>query len=204
MANHCWNWSCFTGDRADLEKLIANVNKAMELNAEMSGTLWYQTYSVALGLPPWQEGDPEYDVYDRYGSKWFDCEVEDREDHVIISGSSAWSPMIEFFRKLSGVYNLNVEAEYEEGGMDFGGFYKAECGDEVEDKTLSYHQYRVMSDGTDSILDGIDEGDYESVDEAIEHFKDLQEVMDRKQWEQFKTDLASVVTTPQTNDHDKI
>ena len=61
-----------------------------------------------------------------------------------------------------------------------------------------------MSDGTDSILDGIDEGDYESVDEAIEHFKDLQEVMDGKQWKQFKTDLASVVTTLQKNNHDKV
>jgi len=112
--------------------------------------------------------------------------------------------MLEFFRKLSGVYNLNVEAEYEEGSMDFGGFYKAECGEEVEDKVLSYHQYRVLSDGTDSILDGIDDGDYDSLEDAIEHFKDLQEVMDGEEWEQFKTDLAGVVTTPQTNDHDEI
>ena len=204
MANHCWNWSCFTGDRADLEKLIANVNKAMELNAENGSILWYGSYSVALGLPPWQEGDPEYDVYLRYGSKWFDCEVEDNGDHVNLVGSSAWSPMCEFFRKLSAVYNLNVEAEYEEPGLDFGGFFSAEVGEVTNDKQLSYNQYRVSSDGTDSILDGIDEGDYESVDEAIEHFKDLQEVMDRKQWEEFKSELAGVVTTPQTNDHDKI
>lgn len=204
MANHCWNWSCFTGDRADLEKLIANVNKAMELNAENRGLLWYGNYSVALGLPPWQEGDPEYDVYLRYGSKWFDCEVEDNGDNVNLVGSSAWSPMCEFFRKLSGVYNLKVEAEYEECGNDFGGFFSAEVGEVTNDKQLSYNQYRVSSDGTDSILDGIDEGDYESVDEAIEHFKDLQEVMDRKQWEEFKSELAGVVTTPQTNNNDKI
>ena len=204
MANHCWNWSCFTGDRADLEKLIANVNKAIELNAENHGLLWYGTYSVALGLPPWQEGDPEYDVYDRYGSKWFDCEVEDNGDHVNLVGSSAWSPMCEFFRKLSGVYNLKVDAEYEEGGMDFGGFFSAEVGEVTRDEQLSYNQYRVSSDGTDSILDGIDEGDYESVDEAIEHFKDLQEVMDGRQWEKFKSELQSVFDDTNTNDNDKI
>lgn len=204
MANHCWNWSCFTGDRADLEKLIANVNKAIELNAENHGLLWYGTYSVALGLPPWQEGDPEYDVYDRYGSKWFDCSVDDGGDHVTISGSSAWSPMCEFFRKLSGVYNLKVDAEYEECGNDFGGFFSAEVGEVTNDKQLSYNQYRVSSDGTDSILDGIDEGDYESVDEAIEHFKDLQEVMDEKQWEEFKSELQSVIEDTKTNNNDKI
>jgi hypothetical protein len=196
MANYCWNWSCFTGDRANLEKLIANVNKAMELNAENRGVLWYGTYSVTLGLPSWQEGDEEYDVYDRYGSKWFDCEVQDEKDHVIITGTSAWSPMLELFRKLSTIYELKVDAEYEEPGMDFGGFYKADCGDITEDRQLSYYQYRVLSDGTDSIIDGIDNGDYNSLEDAIEHFKDLQEVMDEKQWEQFKTDLSGVVTTP--------
>ena len=204
MANHCWNWSCFTGDRADLEKLIANVKKAMELNAENGSILWYGSYSVALGLPPWQEGDPEYDVYLRYGSKWFDCSVDDGGDHVTIAGSSAWSPMCEFFRKLSAVYNLNVEAEYEEPGMDFGGFFSAEVGEVTNDKQLSYYQYRVLSDGTDSILEGIEDADYDSLEDAIEHFKDLQEVMDRKQWEEFKSELAGVVTTPQKNDHDKI
>lgn len=204
MANHCWNWSCFTGDRADLEKLIANVKKAMELNAENGSILWYGSYSVALGLPPWQEGDPEYDVYLRYGSKWFDVDIDDNKDHVTLIGSSAWSPMCEFFRKLSAVYNLNVEAEYEEPGMDFGGFFSAEVGEVTNDKQLSYYQYRVLSDGTDSILEGIEDADYDSLEDAIEHFKDLQEVMDRKQWEEFKSELAGVVTTPQKNDHDKI
>ncbi|NBX50702.1 hypothetical protein EBT25_12375, partial [bacterium] len=162
MANHCWNWSCFTGDRADLEKLIANVNKAMELNAENSGLLWYGTYSVALGLPPWQEGDPEYDVYLRYGSKWFDVDIDDNKDHVNLIGSSAWSPMCEFFRKLSAVYNLNVEAEYEEPGMDFGGFFSAEVGEVTKDEQLSYNQYRASSDGTESIIEGVDQFDFES------------------------------------------
>jgi hypothetical protein len=196
MANYCWNWSCFTGDRANLEKLIANVNKAMELNAENRGVLWYGTYSVTLGLPSWQEGDEEYDVYDRYGSRWFECEVEDYKDHVIITGTSAWSPMLELFRKLSAIYGLHVKAEYEEPGMDFGGYFGANCGDITEDRQLSYYQYRVLSDGADSIIDGIDDGDYNSLEDAIEHFKDLQEVMDEKQWEQFKTDLSGVVTTP--------
>lgn len=204
MANHCWNWSCFTGDRADLEKLIANVNKAMELNAEMHGLLWYQTYSVALGLPPWQEGDPEYDVYDRYGSKWFDCEVEDRGDHVIIAGSSAWSPMCEFFRKLSGVYNLKVEAEYEEMGNDFGGFFSAEVGEVTKDEQLSYNQYRASSDGTGSIIEGVDQFDFESADEAIEHYEDLKFVLNDNQWEQFKSELKSVFEDTNTNDNDKI
>lgn len=204
MANHCWNWSCFTGDRADLEKLIANVNKAMELNAKMRGLLWYGTYSVALGLPPWQEGDPEYDVYLRYGSKWFDCEVEDREDHVIISGSSAWSPMIEFFRKLSGVYNLKVEAEYEEMGNDFGGFFSAEVGEVTKDEQLSYNQYRASSDGTESIIEGVDQFDFESADEAIEHYEDLKFVLNDNQWEQFKSELKSVFEDTKTNDHDKV
>ena len=112
--------------------------------------------------------------------------------------------MCEFFRKLSAVYNLNVEAEYEEPGMDFGGFFSAEVGEVTNDKQLSYYQYRVLSDGTDSILEGIEDADYDSLEDAIEHFKDLQEVMDRKQWEEFKSELAGVVTTPQKNDHDKI
>jgi len=112
--------------------------------------------------------------------------------------------MCEFFRKLSAVYNLNVEAEYEEPGMDFGGFFSAEVGEVTNDKQLSYYQYRVLSDGTDSILEGIEDADYDSLEDAIEHFKDLQEVMDAKQWEEFKSELAGVVTTPQTNDHDKI
>jgi hypothetical protein len=204
MANHCWNWSCFTGDRADLEKLIANVNKAKDLNAENNGLLWYGTYSVALGLPPWQEGDPEYDVYLRYGSKWFDVDIDDNGDHVNLIGSSAWSPVCEFFRKLSAIYNLNVEAEYEEPGNQIGGFFSAEVGEVTNDKELSYNQYRASSDGTESILEGIDEDNYESVEDAVEHFKDLQEVMDAKQWEEFKSELQSVFEDTKTNDNDKI
>jgi hypothetical protein len=203
MANYCWNWSCFTGDRANLEKLIANVNKAMELNAENRGVLWYGTYSVTLGLPSWQEGDEEYDVYDRYGSRWFECEVEDYKDHVIITGTSAWSPMLELFRKLSAIYELHVKAEYEEPGMDFAGYFGANCGDITEDRQLSYYQYRYQCDGLECIMNDIQDGSFDSAEQAINHFQELQRLMTDEQWEEFKSEVNSVFEdTKETKDHD--
>ena len=202
MANHCWNWSSFTGSREDLEKLIANVEKAKALNEGNGISLWYRNYSVALGLPPWQEGDPDYDVYDRYGSKWFDVDIDDNQDHVILVGSSAWSPMCEFFRKLSAVYNLDVYAEYEEPGMDFGGFFSASVGEVTRDEQLSYNQYRVAQDGGESLLESLDRFDFESVEEAVNHFEDLKQVMSGDEWKEFESDVRSVFEDTKEESHD--
>lgn len=187
MANHCWNWSCFSGAEADLKRMVDNINKAKDLSENKY--LWYQTYFTALGQ---EVPEQELKSYEEFGSRWFDCDLEVNDGFVYITGSSAWSPVSEFFCKLSKAYNLEVESEYEEPGFDFGGFFKAERGKVTEDRTMTYYQYRYECDGLETILNDVDAYEFESIDEAIKSFSNVKEIVTEKEWESILEQIKSV------------
>lgn len=149
MANNCYNWASLHGTPESLNLLESRIKEITDAKEH----LWYQTFHKVLGIE-----HVEGDVYELYGSKWFDIEYERTDDNMAsISGDSAWSPVNEFFRKLSEVYNLEISSEYEEPGCDFGGFFECENGEVIKDECFNYRLFKIKSDQYDSLYDDIND-----------------------------------------------
>lgn len=178
MANDCWNWVSFTGKKENLQRLVEGLKAAQETNVENHGLLWYEAYYTALGLTPPEES---IDVYDHFGSKWFSIDdIETDDNSVVITGSSAWSPVSQFFLRLSEIYELQFESEFEEPGSDFGGYYAGKNGEVTDDRTYTYAQYSFLQRGFESI--DLDWHEFETKEEAKDHYQTVREICNDKEW----------------------
>lgn len=179
MPNYCNNWATFSGSETALKTMLDNIQKAVSGNDNEG--LWYETYPITLGLDRaklhHQDGRLNFDVYEEYGSKWFEVYIdsqsyEDGQGSVVISGDSAWSPMSPLFRKLSEVYQLEVESVFEESGNDFGGYYNCKNGVVTKDLTFEWRVFRYIDDRDayiNDMLEDLDCGHWED----LEDFKDV-------------------------------
>ena len=117
MANNCYNWVIIRGEKDTLDLLQTK----FETYKSHEGTFsdWCDTFFT-------DERKKKDDIFDEiydYGTKWWDFEVERRQDDdLLINGDSAWSPPQEFLRRLSEEYAVLIRGEYEEAGCDFGGY----------------------------------------------------------------------------------
>lgn len=177
MANICSNWAVFTGSKENLQAMYDNVMKAKEKSLDLgsaSGSLHYDTYPIALGLDlnEKEEGNP----YDEYGSRYFELDIYWENDVVVISGGSAWSPVSEFFRKLSEVYSLDVNSDYDEGGSDIGGYFNCEKGVVTRDEVMSWHQFMYLEHSEsfwETLNENISEGLYANTAEVLEQYSEI-------------------------------
>jgi hypothetical protein len=163
MANHCYNWASIEGSKEMLdlfEKRLQEATKEQE-------HLWWETYFAVLGKEV-----VDGDAYADFGSRWFHVYYERHSSTTAtISGDSAWSPVSEFFRQLSEVYQFEITSEYEEGGCDFGGWYNCKNGEVTKDETVSYQVYRLTEGGHEyflTLLEDIEERCWESIDDIDE------------------------------------
>lgn len=166
MANHCYNSAHIEGSKEMLDLFEERLKEALK----NTNHLGWETYFDVLGLS--KEEGVSYKVF---GSRWFHPYWDRCSPTIgILSGDSAWSPVSEFFRKLSDVYQLEIESDYEEGGCDFGGWFYCKNGEVTKDVTVSYNAYRFMSEDTEffySLIEDIeDDSSYESIDDFDEDF----------------------------------
>ena len=183
MANHCYNWANINGPKKSLDLLEQRIEEALKGDAN---SLWAKTYPILLGIT-----DVPDDVYDDYGSKWFDIgwDRHGKRD-ASISGDSAWSPVSQLFLKLSKEYGLHIESEYEEPGCDFGGFYDCKNGEVLRDDTYPYLKYRFKcgnyEGAIDDIKDSILNHNYETYEEFCTDIQDCLEDIRIEDMEEFK------------------
>lgn len=184
MANHCWNWASINGPQESLDLLEKRIEEA--LSGGEANSLWAKTYPILFG-----KTDMPDDVYDDYGSKWFDIEFDRHgKRDATISGESAWSPVSPLILKLSKEYNLHIDLEYEEPGCDFGGFYECKNGEVLRDETYTYLKYRfkcgnylgAIEEITDSILND----NYDTYEELCTDIQDCLEDIRMEDMEKFK------------------
>lgn len=165
MANHCYNWASIEGSK----KMLDLFEKRLEEATKEQDHLWWETYFAVLGLPV-----VEGVSYEVFGSRWFHPDWERLSDtNGVLTGDSAWSPVSEFFRKLSDVYGFEIESTYEEGGMDFGGWFNCINGLVSRDECVSYHVYRFTEEDTEffySTIENAEDGYWESIDEMDQEF----------------------------------
>ena len=192
MANHCYNYGYFVGSRKEIEKLLAQAQKLEEgkevryrestpTTAEVS--LYAGNYAKLLMNKP-DKGEnglysPNFDVYEKYGSKWFDAHFELQEYHnedeigLVISGDSAWSPMLPLFVKLCKKYKLTCEGNYEEMGMDFAGEFEITATGEIMDVQITYREFLQKNNPEcfwEDLLNSIDDGHFKTLDDVLAEF----------------------------------
>jgi hypothetical protein len=146
MANNCWNYAVLSGDKAVLDDIQERFSKYDDFN-----------YFIHFGdYVLKKETQTNTDDYYLYGTKWWQFNIDERTDNTMtISGDSAWSPPLELLRQISEVYNVTIEGEYNECGMDFGGFFYCEDGC-LEDNEMTYFEYQLESDREWAINEVID------------------------------------------------
>lgn len=164
MANHCYNYAYFEGSKEDINKAVKSIT-----DAKNDEHLWWETYKKVFGDKYNYESQ---DVYEEFGSKWFDCIVEYDEHSITLTGDSAWSPPIAFFKKLCDTFNLSCSADYEESGNDFGGWWEYRDGSLIKDRQVSYLLFRDENDkgsALEIILENTEYGLYADYEDFENH-----------------------------------
>lgn len=199
MANNCYNYGYFTGSVNQIKKLVAalNTERIKEINLgnqkslfEGQITLYAKNYGSILGEAE-EYKDFGFDTYIAYGSRWFECswEYDKGENNLIISGDSAWSPVLPFFVKLCKAYKLQCEGEYSESGMDFAGTFIIDSEGNVEENQMSYGEYEAEHNPDSfwqNAMYSIQEGDFEDFDSVISHFHNARWQVDKSEIDELK------------------
>jgi hypothetical protein len=173
MPNYCNNYLKVISD--DLEKI----------ETICSGFKKENSFEAIIGrVPHFPPEDWYIHNITLYGVKW-DISPDEQGSPPVISKVdgryvleyyfvTAWNPPFEFFKKMSGMYNVTVEVFYCECGMDFSGLnrWKWEDGYFITtEKTWGYNQGLYINKNDNFIEDLID---YQ-IQELIEE-EELEEV----------------------------
>ena len=176
MANHCYNSASIEGSEQMLNLFEQRLNEAKKEDR----ALFHPTFYQVLG-----QETTEQDVYFEFGSRWFEATWERQSPTMgVLSGDSAWSPVSEFFRKLSEVYELSIESTYEECGDNFGGWYDCVNGEITRDATTSYYAFRYMEEGEhymQNLIEDVEDGYWESESDIDEDLMLLMSADDQRE-----------------------
>ena len=171
MPNWCNNNISISGPTDTIKKLWEDANQEGEagglLNAMapqpanlFQGSLGTKEREECAeqGIPNWYDWNVS-----NWGTKW-DVDTEGLEftdngdGTAMIEGwfDSAWAPPIGAYEKFSEQNNdCHIEASYHEGGMDFGGFWDTENGDEYLEGC--HAEYKLPEDQQSDLFKRIDE-----------------------------------------------
>jgi len=191
MANHCYNFVAFTGNEKKLKQLVSSLEKTrlvfMETERELhEGNVWIyglNAHIILSSRPPEKNAEGNYtlDVYDEYGSKWFDCDwevtkVDGKLECVTLQGDSAWSPMLPLFEKIAKRLKLNGEGNYEESGMDFAGEFELSPDGLCSHTEMSYREYQAINNPNsywEDLIMWIEDGYYDSLEAVFEELNSV-------------------------------
>lgn len=188
MANHCYNFITLSGDVNEVKKLNNRLTRLRDdaLKEEYTDkgqeipkyqtAFWVHSGSAHKIL--FQKPDEltnHFDVYEKYGSKWFECnwEYNEEDDFIVLQGDSAWSPMLPLFQKICRKYKLRGEGNYEESGMDLAGEFEITTDGEIMDIQMTYREFMQKNNPEsywDQLLCDIDDGVFDSLDDIINEF----------------------------------
>ena len=191
MANNCYNYVTFHGSEDNIRQLVNKFNNCEE-------TLWRDLFYLFLDA----DIDRDTDVYDAFGTKWFDPYVDSEQlsgddSYISISGDSAWSPIIGFVHQICKIFNVTAEGEYGEGGCDFGGFYEIDSKGNLTDTEYNYISYRYLSEGMEGLYNELQLcAEYDTINETIKLLDKAKDVMSEDDYtEAFNDIMSNNITT---------
>tara|TARA_Y100000389_G_C17425190_1_gene499154 strand:- start:996 stop:1619 length:624 start_codon:yes stop_codon:yes gene_type:complete len=174
MPNYCSNDITITGNIKDLVELYNRIDAY--LKTEGNEGYWGGTYYTMFKTlqPFYSKDNKDFNVYEQYGSKWFEINSYNLLDEVLtISGDSAWSPVLSLCEKLALDYDLTIDVDFDEPGMDFAGYYRYDSSGCIKSEDITSNQYNFDCDIHSWIDNVIDNSlcNYESYEEWSKEYK---------------------------------
>ena len=120
MANYCMNTVDIEGKEESIKKLALALKEAKR-KKEDSNINFSNFCNLVLGKPIQTYSGIYPDT--TYGTKWWDLDVDYTAGgrYLTLSGSSAWSPPVDFIEQISKVFNVDAYIHYSEDGIGFSG-----------------------------------------------------------------------------------
>jgi hypothetical protein len=147
MPNWCYNRIEVIGKPSDIKK-ISNIIENLKKEDEI---LFQSLIGLPEGIDIEEYNEDECDINeDWFGTKWdvgFDFVKEIKEDYILFSGETAWSPPVDFCIELSRMYNVQVEMYFEEGGCDFCGKCWIDSEGGCSEEIYGYHEGIYLFEG---------------------------------------------------------
>jgi len=137
MANDCDCKVKIVGESKNLSKLYQKFQCDEVQNA---GSLHLENYQILF--------DSCDDVED-WGSKWqvfSNIDFSEGDTMMFIDGYSAWGPTEGLWKKISKDFDVNVEVEFSESGMNFAGIVEYSSGEESSREEMTYWEYLYNND----------------------------------------------------------
>jgi len=168
MPNWCWNSVTFEGDKQTIDKIQAAAatdgffNELHPMPKELEGT-----------TSPSESGLDWYNwCINNWGTKW-DAQLNDSsrdgDTSFTLYFDTAWGPPIEFYRHMIENYNVEVDAEFEESGMGFVGYFNNEEGEET------WEYYDIFEKHGDRWSEHIPERFHDVLESMYESWKEWRE-----------------------------
>ena len=140
MPNWCYNNIEIKGEPNDIKK-ISNIIENLKKEDDM---LFQSLIGLPEGIDSEKYNEDWYDInVEWFGTKWdvgLEFVQEIKEDYILFSGETAWSPPIDFCIELSRLYNVQVEIYYEEPGCDFCGKCLIDPEGGCSEEVYGYHE----------------------------------------------------------------
>jgi hypothetical protein len=169
MANDCDCKIRITGEAEDVSRL----NKKLQCDEiQNNGSLHSGNYEILF---------ESCDDVEDWGSKWqvfSNIDYSEGDTMMFIDGYSAWAPAEGLWQKISKDFNLNVEVEYSERGMNFAGVTEFSDGEESRRDEMTYWEYLYEYD-SEYFWDNISEMcEWDSLDGIKESLGDFYYTLD--------------------------
>jgi hypothetical protein len=140
MPNWCYNNIEIKGEPNDIKK-ISNIIENLKIEDDM---LFQSLIGLPEGIDSEKYNEDWYDInVEWFGTKWdvgLEFVQEIKEDYILFSGETAWSPPVDFCIELSRIYNVQVEMYFEEGGCDFCGKCWIDSEGGCSEEVYGYHE----------------------------------------------------------------
>jgi hypothetical protein len=140
MPNWCYNHIEVKGEPNDIKK-ISNIIENLK---EEENILFQSLIGLPEGTDVEKYNDNWYNInVNWFGAKWdvgIDFVEEIKEDYILFSGYTAWSPPTNFCIELSKRYNVQAEMYFEEGGCDFCGKCWIDSEGGCSEEVYGYHE----------------------------------------------------------------
>ena len=138
MANDCWNKIIIKGDETQLMKIEE------KFNSSENGVFTINNYHLLFDTDVSDMSEEDF------GSKRFIPSVSRQDGQLLISGESAWSPMIGLFERICHDYKVEATLNYDEQGLDFAGRISWDSnGVETENEEWTYWENLYLTNTVD-------------------------------------------------------
>ena len=186
MANNCYNSVTITKlNDGDYQKLKMFFNSYENFNCFSD---WCESILSDENKKDTSNMAPIDRAY-AYGTKWWSVweegNVDFEKDWIHIRADSAWSPPLGLLEALSLEFKCSIEVEFEECGMNFGGHFKYENGEEEILFDGDYREYLIYSHGIEFAIQNDVEW-IEAVDDAEEVKKEFLSIQNLRKADRLK------------------